>query len=127
MPGLPVATILDTTDMMGGLVGALGTMPPYPIGLVGAINTSVYAAGKLVSHLGAPVAPHGNYYQPFIGKTPQRDYNPVCGKATVALKTIATITVENKPLAVWTSVCSCGHFIIPGAGAIGASIQAGGL
>ena len=127
MPAQSVATIADMTDIIGGVTTRLGKMPPYPNGLIGSLNSSVFVGGKLVSHLGAPVAPHGNYYRPFIGKTAQPDYNPVCAKATVTGKTISTITVEGKPLAVWSSVCSCGHFIIPGPGAVGTSIMAGGL
>jgi uncharacterized Zn-binding protein involved in type VI secretion len=123
---LPVATVGDMTDLMGGPAGALAPPPgppsPFNNGPIMPLSTSVGVGGKFLATAGNPVAPHGNFTNPKL-----HGYNPVCGKAVIATKTIATITVEGKPLAVWTSVCNCGHFIIPGPNAVGASVMAGGI
>jgi hypothetical protein len=119
MPGLIVAVAGDTTDVKG-VPGEL-VAPP---GVFVSVTPTVLAMGKPVLTLGATVPTHGN---PTNSTAP--GYNPPCACAKVELKTIPTILVEGKPLAVigvgTGSVASCGHYVL-GPGAPTVMVNTGG-
>ena len=101
---IPLACTGDTTD----IPGMPGTLVA-PQNVIASLTTSVLFGGRPVATVGAIVAPHGNYTNP---KAP--GFNPECGKAKVVGRTSESLLIEGKPAALWTSLCSCGHFVIPG-------------
>ena len=118
MAGLIVATVGDLTDPVGGVFKNLALVPPGKILPGPPAAVTVFAMGRPVATAGALISTHGNPTDP---KLP--GFNPVCGKAVILGGTIPNILVEGKPLAVITSTCTCGHFIVgPGAPTVFAGI-----
>jgi uncharacterized Zn-binding protein involved in type VI secretion len=118
MPGLIVAVAGDLTDPTGGVFKNLALTPPGTIIPGPTTALTVLAMGRPVAVAGSLVTPHGNPTSP-----PVYGYNPTCACATILGGTIPNILVEGRPIAVLTSTCTCGHFIVgPGAPTVLAGI-----
>jgi uncharacterized Zn-binding protein involved in type VI secretion len=94
----PVACTGDKTDPEFG-----------PPNVIASITTTVLAHGRPVATVGAIVAPHGNYYDPYAP-----GYNNMCEGAKIAVG-VPNILVMGLPIARIDpeAMCTCGlHYVL---------------